>query len=58
LIRGRISKEQKNPVDRYLIALYRPILGKVLQSPKTTLAIAGVVVIATILPYSQFLIHS
>jgi hypothetical protein len=43
LIRGRIPKETANPVNRFLIAIYRPALEAVLRFPKATLAIAAVV---------------
>ncbi len=50
LIRGRIPEERKNPLNRGLIALYQPLLNRVLTYPKSTLAIALVVLIATIYP--------
>ena len=40
LIRGRIPDEQSNPLNRGLIALYRPLLNRVLRFPKLTLLIA------------------
>lgn len=40
LIRGRIPDEQRNPLNRALIALYRPVLDVVLRFPKATIAIA------------------
>ncbi|HEY9103971.1 efflux RND transporter permease subunit [Chitinimonas sp.] len=39
-IRGRIPAEQTNPLNRGLIALYRPWLERVLRWPKTTLLLA------------------
>jgi Cu(I)/Ag(I) efflux system membrane protein CusA/SilA len=53
LIRGRIPDEQKNPLNRWLIALYRPLLEVVLRRPKATLAAAGVIALATIWPMSR-----
>ena len=53
LIRGKIPAEQKNPLNRFLIALYRPLLDKVLALPKTTLAVALAILLATIYPASQ-----
>ncbi|PLC52925.1 CusA/CzcA family heavy metal efflux RND transporter [Pollutimonas nitritireducens] len=53
LIRGRIPEEQKNPINRFLIALYRPILEVVLHRPKTTVVIALVLVFLTALPMSR-----
>jgi Cu(I)/Ag(I) efflux system membrane protein CusA/SilA len=40
LIRGRIPAERKNPINRLLIAVYRPVLAAVLKFPKSTLALA------------------
>lgn len=40
LIRGRIPDEKANPLNRLLIALYRPLLNGVLRLPKTTLLVA------------------
>jgi Cu(I)/Ag(I) efflux system membrane protein CusA/SilA len=53
LIRGRIPEEQKNPLNRFLIALYRPLLDIVLRAPKVTLAIAAVIALVTMWPLSQ-----
>ncbi len=52
-IRGRIPDEQANPLSRALIALYRPILDAVLRWPKTTLALAAVLLLATLWPISR-----
>ena len=46
LIRGRIPDEQRNPLNRLLIALYRPLLERVLRSPKATLIVAALVAAA------------
>ncbi|HPT57983.1 MAG TPA: efflux RND transporter permease subunit, partial [Casimicrobium sp.] len=43
LIRGRIPDEKSNPLNRLLIAIYRPLLNRVLAWPKVTLAIAAVI---------------
>jgi copper/silver efflux system protein len=40
LIRGRIPDEQKNPINRFFIAIYRPALDIVLRFPQATIAIA------------------
>ena len=53
LIRGRIPAEQKNPLNRFMIALYRPLLGVVLRFPKTVLVGALAVALVTILPISR-----
>lgn len=41
LIRGRIPDEKANPLNRFLIAIYRPLLNTVLDWPKATLAVAA-----------------
>ena len=47
-IRGNIPNENKNPLNRWLIAIYSPILLKVLAWPKTTLLI-GVLSLFTVI---------
>ena len=49
-IRGRIPHEQKNPITRGLIALYRPLLDAVLRWPKATLALAVLALATTAWP--------
>jgi Cu(I)/Ag(I) efflux system membrane protein CusA/SilA len=53
LIRGRIPEEQKNPLNRFLIAVYRPLLEGVLRFPKTTVVVAVAIAIATIIPMNR-----
>jgi len=50
LIRGRIPSEQANPLNRWLIAAYRPLLDAVLRAPKTTLVIAAAVLAISVWP--------
>ena len=50
LIRGRIPSEQSNPLNRLLIAIYRPLLNAVLQGPKRTLAVATVLLLLSLWP--------
>ncbi|PWW07048.1 efflux RND transporter permease subunit [Mangrovibacter plantisponsor] len=52
-IRGKIPDEQANPVNRMLIRGYEPLLAWVLARPKTTLALAGVLLVATLWPLSR-----
>jgi len=40
-IRGRIPAERKNPLNRWLIAAYRPLLGGVMRAPWLTLGLAA-----------------
>ncbi|MEC5216743.1 Cu(I)/Ag(I) efflux system membrane protein CusA/SilA [Actimicrobium sp. GrIS 1.19] len=53
LIRGRIPGEHSNPLNRWLIALYRPLLDGVLRFPKMTLLAAGLIALLTLWPASQ-----
>jgi Cu(I)/Ag(I) efflux system membrane protein CusA/SilA len=39
-IRGKVISEKKNPVNRLLVAAYKPLLNAVLKAPKTTLVLA------------------
>jgi copper/silver efflux system protein len=50
LIRGRIPDEQKNPINRGLITLYRPLLNGVLRFPKSTLVVAVVALVVSLWP--------
>jgi Cu(I)/Ag(I) efflux system membrane protein CusA/SilA len=50
LIRGHIPDEQKNPLNRGLIALYRPLLNGVLRFPKSTLVAALLALVASLWP--------
>ncbi|WP_416047321.1 efflux RND transporter permease subunit [Cupriavidus basilensis] len=50
LIRGRIPSEQSNPLNRFLIRLYQPLLARVLRFPKTTLVVAALLLAATAWP--------
>ncbi len=50
LVRGRIPRETANPLNRLLMAAYRPALEAVLRFPKATLAVAGVVLALTVIP--------
>jgi Cu(I)/Ag(I) efflux system membrane protein CusA/SilA len=50
LIRGRIPGERANPLNRWLIALYRPLLNAVLRAPKLTLALAALLLALSLWP--------
>ena len=52
-VRGRITPERKNPVNRFLIALYRPVINRVLKIPKTVLALALILVAIGLWPMTQ-----
>src|SRR5467141_2385410 len=50
LIRGRIPDEKNNPINRVLIALYQPLLTRVLAHPRSVLLVALVILVATLYP--------
>ncbi|TRZ97620.1 MAG: efflux RND transporter permease subunit [Rhodocyclaceae bacterium] len=52
-IRGKILPEAKNPVNRFLIWVYRPIIAWVMRWKKTTIAGALVMLAASIYPAAQ-----
>ena len=52
-IRGRILPEAKNPVNRFLIWIYRPIIAWVMRWKKTTLLAALLVLVVSIYPASR-----
>ncbi len=49
-IRGRILPEARNPINRVLIALYRPVIAGVMRWKKLTLAAAVLISAATVWP--------
>jgi Cu(I)/Ag(I) efflux system membrane protein CusA/SilA len=52
-VRGRIIPEHKNPVNRALIAVYRPVIDAVLKAKALTIGLAAAVLVATIWPASK-----
>ena len=52
-VRGHIVPEHKNPVNRLLIALYRPIIRGVLKARGLTIMIALAALVVTIWPARQ-----
>ncbi len=50
LIRGKIMPENRNPVSRVLIALYRPVIAVVLRFRKTTIFLALLVLVVSAYP--------
>jgi len=53
LVRGRIPEENSNPLNRFLMAAYRPLLEAVLRFPKATLVVAAVLLGLTAFPVSR-----
>jgi Cu(I)/Ag(I) efflux system membrane protein CusA/SilA len=50
LIRGRIPEEKENPINRWLIRLYQPLLVHVLSHPGAMLGAAILILVATAYP--------
>ncbi len=50
LIKGKILPEQRNPINRFLIYVYRPMIRFVLRFRKTTLSMALLALVVTIIP--------
>ena len=52
-VRGRIVPEHRNPLNRLLIRLYRPLIAAVLRARGLTILVALAVMVATIWPARQ-----
>ena len=52
-IRGRIMPEARNPVNRVLIRLYRPIIAAVMRWKKLTIMLAVLALLVSIYPASR-----
>jgi Cu(I)/Ag(I) efflux system membrane protein CusA/SilA len=53
LVRGRITPEVRNPLNRFLIWAYQPFVNFVLRHRALTLGVALIVLVATWYPYSR-----
>ncbi|MDE3073465.1 MAG: efflux RND transporter permease subunit, partial [Pseudomonadota bacterium] len=53
LVRGRIRPEHANPINRGLVAGYRPLLDAVLERPLPVLLAAAVALAVTVMPLSR-----
>ena len=49
-IRGKIMPEEKNPINRFLIHIYRPVIHWVLKFRWTTIIAAGIILLVSIYP--------
>jgi len=52
-IRGRIPDERSNPLNRFLIYLYRPLLEFVLRHPKAVLFASALAIAVTVVPLTR-----
>jgi copper/silver efflux system protein len=53
LVRGKIRPEQRNPLNRVLVAIYRPMIEAVLRFPRATLALSLALLLLTLWPMSR-----
>lgn len=53
LVRGKVLAEHKNPVNRFLIAIYKPLLRGALRYPKTTVLASVLVLTSAIWPLQK-----
>ena len=52
-IRGKVISEKRNPINRVLVAIYQPVLNRVLQFPKATLLGAVVITVLGFYPVDK-----
>lgn len=52
-VRGKILPEKKNPINRFLITLYHPVVNTVLKFNKTVIITSVALVLITIYPLSK-----
>jgi Cu(I)/Ag(I) efflux system membrane protein CusA/SilA len=52
-VRGRIPDERSNPINRFLIFVYRPLLDFVLRHPKAILTASVLLIVAAVVPLTK-----
>ncbi len=52
-IRGTVTPEHKNPINRVLTRAYRPVISAVIRFPKGTLAAAAAILVVGLWPATQ-----
>ncbi len=52
-VRGKITPEHKNPVNRFLVFIYRPFINLVLKAPKTLLVVSLLVMVSVVWPWNR-----
>lgn len=53
LIKGKIRKEEENPISSWFVKIYTPILKKALHYKWMTIAVAAILFVSIILPLSK-----
>ena len=52
-IRGKVLPEHKNPINRLLIAMYKPVIKTVMRFPKATLIAAAFILVIGLWPITK-----
>ncbi|MBT8141784.1 MAG: efflux RND transporter permease subunit [Gammaproteobacteria bacterium] len=52
-IRGKVLPEHKNPINRLLIAMYKPVIKAIMRFPKTTLIAAAFILVIGLWPVTK-----
>jgi len=52
-IRGKVTPEHRNPINRVLIATYRPVINAVIRYPRGTLVLAALVLVVGLWPATK-----
>jgi Cu(I)/Ag(I) efflux system membrane protein CusA/SilA len=52
-IRGHVLPESRNPINRALVAVYRPVITMVIRYPKQVLAVAAVILVIGLWPVTR-----
>ncbi len=52
-IRGKITREERNPINRLLIAVYRPVINTVIKFPGATLLLAAAILVVGLWPATR-----
>ena len=52
-IRGTVTPEHKNPINRVLTSAYRPIISAVIRFPKGTLVLAAIILVVGLWPATK-----
>lgn len=55
-VKGKIRREDQNPIARFFIRTYRPMIRGTLLHPKTVLTVAAVVLAVTLLPVQRMVL--
>jgi Cu(I)/Ag(I) efflux system membrane protein CusA/SilA len=52
-IRGKVTPENRNPINRLLIATYRPVINAVIRFPQATLVVATLILFVGLWPVTR-----